>query len=87
MALELQGELNRLAGTFGFGVNWAASLWAEVPAEQFPMEMIAALNYKAGNTMTSPAPNDWKMLDGVCNQLAGTNGLAAPGALSTIAGP
>lgn len=72
--MELQGELNRLAGTSGLGPAAAACLWAGVAVGTF--EVVGALNYKAGTVGLE--------LQGVCNALAGTVGLAPPGALAVI---
>lgn len=74
-ALELQGELNRLAHTHGLGEAAAANVWAGTTGH----ETVGALNAKAGN-----AAGNLKELQGVCNQLAGTSGLGPPGALSRI---
>ena len=74
----LTAELNRLANggaSYPLGYNYldddgAACKWAGVTG----MSMLEALNYRAGNT----AGNNWKAVDGVCQQLAGV----APGSYS-----
>jgi hypothetical protein len=43
--------------------------------------VVGALNYKVS---TSRTPAAFKDIDGVCNELAGTTGLAAPEALRRI---
>jgi len=81
MPLDLQGELNRLAGTSGLGAAAAANAWAGTTG----LEVVGALNAKARDDLDSwPFDQD---LQGVCNALAGTDGLAPPGALSTIPDP
>lgn len=76
---ELQGELLRLAKRTDLSEVGAANVWAGTSG----LDLLGALNAKAGNTL----PTNWRDLDGVCNQLAGTTGLAAPGALSRIPTP
>lgn len=73
MAMELQGELNRLAKTSGLGEAAAACVWAGIP---IGTETVGALNTLAGTSGLD--------LQGVCNVLAGTTGLGAPAALATI---
>lgn len=75
-------ELNRLAngGSYPAATAFldeagAANKWAGTTG----LEAIGALNHKAGNTM----PN-WRDLQGVANQLAGTSGVGAPVALAMI---
>jgi hypothetical protein len=64
------GELNRLAngGTYPVYTVYKASQGA-------------ALNYKASS---SRQPNDYKGLNAICNELAGTSGLSAVVALRSI---
>lgn len=88
MALGTNGstivaELNRLAngGTYPAIQSYvdaakAANVWAGTTG----LDLVGALNAKAGNTR----PN-FKDLRGVCNQLAGTTGLAAAAALRGVA--
>jgi hypothetical protein len=82
MALGLAGssltaELNRLAGTTGLDEQGAANAWAGTTGKA----IIGALNYKVSSSRTA---DKFKDLDGVCNELAGTTGLAAPAALRSI---
>ena len=73
-------SLNRLAGTIRGG---APSRDAQGAANAFAattgLEVVGALNVKAGNTL----PN-YRELDGVLNQLAGTSGLASDDAARRI---
>lgn len=76
----LNDELNRLAngGTYPAitaykDVTGAANAWAGTTG----LDLVGALNTKAGNTPKS----GWKNLAGVCNQLAGTTGFEAAAAL------
>lgn len=80
----LSAELNRLAngGTYPspnnfVGDNRAASTWA---GESSPVDVIDALNHKAGRTN----PANYKGLNSIANELAGTTGLEAPEALRRI---
>ena len=83
--MDLQGELNRLAGTDGVGAARAARLYASCP---FDYDVVGALNYLAFNEDgVSEHREKWLDLQGVCNELAGTDGLGAPEALSRIATP
>lgn len=73
-------HMNRKAGTIVNGVptlsaQGAANVWAGTTG----LELVHALNVKAGNTL----PN-YKELAGVLNQLAGTTGLEVDGAASSI---
>lgn len=77
--LEVQGELNRLAHTAGAGEMRAANTYAGTSG----LEVVGALNAKAGNT----GPLQFRALQGVANQLAGTTGLGTPEALSRIPTP
>jgi hypothetical protein len=79
----LAAELNRLAngGTYPLrtaflGTAKAANVWAGTTG----LEVVGALNAKQGIT----DPKLFLDLDGICNALAGTTGLAAPAALRTI---
>lgn len=72
--------MNNLAGTLVNGVpsrdaQGAANIWAGTTN----LDLVHALNVKAGNSL----PN-FKALQGVLNQLAGTSGLAVDGAASAI---
>lgn len=73
-------HMNRKAGTIVNGVptltaQGAANVWAGTSG----LELVHALNVKAGNTLP-----DFKELAGVLNQLAGTTGLEVDGAASNI---
>jgi hypothetical protein len=73
-------HMNRKAGTIVNGVptmsaQGAANIWAGTVG----LELVHALNVRAGNTL----PN-FKELAGVLNQLAGTTGLEVDGAASSI---
>lgn len=74
---SLTAELNRLAGTTGLDEQGAANAWAGTTGKA----TVGALNYKASS---SRSPNAFKDLDGICNELASTTGLAAPAALRSI---
>jgi len=76
-------EINRLAngGTYRTPLNVkgdadAANQWAGTTG----LEVQGALNVKAGKT----DPKSYLDIQGICNVLAGTNGLAAPEALRRI---
>ena len=76
----LQYALNRLAGTLVGNVptleaTGAANEWAGTTG----LELVGALNVKAGNLLS-----DYRELQGVLNQLAGTSGLGVDGAASAI---
>jgi len=80
----LTAELNRLAngGTYplmtAFKANQgAANAWAGTSGKG----IIGALNYKAD---ANRQPNNFKDLNAICNELAGTTGLSAGTALRTI---
>lgn len=74
--MELQAELNRLAGTTGLDAQGAANVWAGTTG----LDLVGALNAKAGTSGLG--------LNGVCSSLAtalgGNPSLAAQGALGTI---
>jgi hypothetical protein len=79
----LHAELNRLAngGTYPTplavrNVNAAANAWAGTTGQ----DMVGALNRKASKT----DPKTFLNLEGICNALASTSGLAAPEALRRI---
>lgn len=76
--MEIQGELNRLAKTEGRGEAAAANIYAGTSG----LEIVGALNVKAGNTF--PIYLD---MQGVANQLAGTTGLGVAAALAAIPTP
>lgn len=76
----LQYELNRLAGTLVNGVpsrdaQAAANIWAGTEG----LALVGALNVQAGNVL----PN-YRELQGVLNQLAGTSGLGVDAAATAI---
>lgn len=76
----LQYEMNRLAGTLVGGVpsrdaQGAANVWAGTAG----LDLVGALNAKAANAL----PN-YRELQGVLNQLAGTTGLGVDEAASRI---
>lgn len=76
----LQYAMNSLAGTLSGGVptrdaQGAANVWAGTTG----LDIVAALNVKAGNTLPG-----YKELQGVLNQLAGTTGLAVDAAATAI---
>lgn len=77
-------ELNRLAngGTYPSLVDYLAPTQAaNVYASTTGLAMIAALNKKAD---VNRQPSDYKALDAVCNELAGTTNLSATDALRSI---
>ena len=81
---ELCGELNRLAngGTYPARTAFldsqgAANKWAGTSG----LGIIGALNYKVSSTRS---PKDFKAINGVCNELAGTTGKSAVAALRTL---
>lgn len=77
----LQYELNRLAGTLDASnvptrdAQGAANIWAGTSGK----DLVGALNAKALNTL----PN-YRELQGVLNQLAGTSGLGEDAAATAI---
>lgn len=80
----LCAELNRLAngGTYPLMTAFldeqgAANAWAGTSG----LGIIAALNIKAS---ASRQPNDYKDINGICNELAGTTNKSAVDALRTI---
>ena len=73
--LDIQGELNRIAGTSGLGESAAANDIAGTSG----LDVVGALNTHLGNTR----PN-WKDMQGVANQMAGTEGLGTADALSRV---
>lgn len=77
--MDVQGELNRLAHTFGLGEAGAANVYAGTA----DLETVGALNVKAGVTN----PLNYTDLQGAANALAGTTGLGTPEALSRIPTP
>jgi hypothetical protein len=77
-------ELNRLANGGSYPAltaykseQGAANAYASTSG----LGIIAALNIKAS---ASRQPKDYKMLNAICNELAGTSGLSAVDALRTI---
>ena len=80
----LCAELNRLAngGTYPamtafLDEQGAANAWAGTSGKA----LLGALNYKASS---SRQPNNFKNLNAVCNELAGTTGKSAVDALRTM---
>jgi hypothetical protein len=77
-------ELNRLAngGTYPQpNVYKSEQGAANAYASTSGLGIIAALNIKAS---ASRQPRDYKMLNAICNELAGTTGLSATDALRSI---
>jgi hypothetical protein len=77
-------ELNRLAngGTYPAPTAYKSEQGAaNAYASTNGLGIIAALNIKAS---ASRQPNNYKMLNAICNELAGTTGLSAVNALRTI---
>lgn len=80
----LVAELNRLANS---GTYPARTAFLEAPgaanayAGTTGKDLLGALNYKAS---ASRQPNDYKGLNAVCNELAGTTGKSAVSALRSI---
>lgn len=78
---SLTAELNRLAGITDVAQyldeQGAANVWAGTTG----MPTVGALNIKAEAGRTR---DKFKDLDGICNELASTTGLAAPAALRSI---
>ena len=77
-------ELNRLAngGTYPALTAYKSEQGAaNAYASTSGLGIIAALNIKAS---VSRQPKDYKMLNALCNELAGTSGLSAVDALRTI---
>jgi len=78
---SLTAELNRLAGITNVAQyldeQGAANRWANTTG----MPTVGALNIKAQAGRTR---DKFKDIDGICNELAGTTGLAAPAALRSI---
>lgn len=80
----LVAELNRLAnsGTYPARTDFleapgAANKWAGTTNK----DLLGALNYKASSTRQ---PTDYKGLNAICNELAGTTGKSAVSALRSI---
>jgi hypothetical protein len=80
----LTAELNRLAngGTYPtrdnyLGAAGAANVWAGLSG----YDLLGALNLKADPSRT---PNNFKGINGICNELASTTGLEAVTALRSI---
>lgn len=78
---SLTAELNRLAGITNVAQyldeQGAANRWASTSG----LSTVGALNIKVSSSRTR---DKFKDIDGVCNELAGTTGLAAPAALRRI---
>jgi hypothetical protein len=77
--MEIQGELNRIAGTVGLGEAKAACLIAsaKTATSVVGLETVGALNLAAGTVGLG--------YQGVANVLAGTTGLGIALALSMVA--
>jgi hypothetical protein len=77
----LAGELNRLAGITNIlefqDEQGAANVWASTTG----LALLGALNEKAE---AGRSPKDFKGLNAVCNEIAGTTGLEAIPALRSI---
>ena len=77
----LTAELNRLAGITDItkyqDADGAANVWAGTTGKA----LLRALNYKAS---AARQPNDYKGLNAVCNEIAGTTGKEAVVALRSI---
>ena len=74
---SLTTELNRLASTTGKAAQGAANVYAGTSG----LGVVAALNKKASG---SRQPSEYKGLNAVCNELAGTTGKSAADALRTL---
>ena len=74
---SLTAELNRLASTTGKADQGAANIYAGTTG----LGLNAALNIKASG---SRQPSEYKGLNAICNELAGTTGKSAIDALRTI---
>jgi hypothetical protein len=77
-------ELNRLAnsGTYPALTDYLAPVGAANDyAETVGLGLIAALNLKAD---PNRQPTEYKALNAICNELAGTTGLSATDALRSI---
>ena len=86
----LTSELNRLAfnagGTYPpiseyLTATAAANSWAGIGADQSPFALIGALNKGVDSNRQ---PNEYKGLNAVCNEIAGTTGLSAVVALRSM---
>jgi hypothetical protein len=80
----LTSEMNRLAngGTYPAITAYKALVGAaNAYAATSGLGLLGALNYKADNTRQ---PNNYKGLNAVCNEIAGTTGLSAVDALRSI---
>jgi hypothetical protein len=77
----LTAELNRLAGITDItkyqDAQGAANVWASTTGEA----LVGALNHKVS---AARQPNNYKGLNAVCNEIAGTTGLSAVVALRSI---
>jgi len=74
---SLTAELNRLASTTGKAAQGAANVYAGTSG----LGLIAALNIKASGVRQ---PSEYKGLNAICNELAGTTDKSASDALRTI---
>lgn len=74
-SMDVQGELNRIAGTSGLGEAGAANVIAGTNG----LDTVGALNTYVGNT-----PIRWLDLQGVANQMANTSGYGTAYALSLV---
>ena len=73
--------MNALAGTQGLEALHAANVYAGT--QQRPIGLVGALNIGAGNGSN---PSQWRGLNAVCNQIAGTKNLEALHALQVKTG-
>jgi hypothetical protein len=78
---SLTAELNRLAGITDVAKYLDEQGAANAYAGTTGMPTVGALNIKASSSRTR---DKFKDLDGICNELASTTGLAAPAALRSI---
>ncbi len=74
---SFNAELNRLAGTTGVADQGAANLYAGTSG----VGVLRALNLKAD---ANRQPTEYKGLNAICNELAGTSGKSALAALRSI---
>jgi hypothetical protein len=78
---SLTAELNRLAGITNVANYLDEQGAANAYASTTGLSTVGALNIKASSSRTR---DKFKDIDGICNELAGTTGLAAPAALRSI---
>ena len=78
---SLTQELNRLAGITNVANYLDSQGAANLYASTTGLGTVGALNIKASAVRTR---DKFKDINGICNELAGTTGLAAPAALRSI---